>query len=55
MHHQIGAPTGDRRAHDAAVYADVYTPELDGYLQQDQIVNAIIFPHSNNGRVRPRS
>jgi beta-N-acetylhexosaminidase len=35
------------------VYADAYTPELDGYLQRDQIANAIIFTHPNNGPVRP--
>ena len=35
------------------VYADVYTPQLDVYLRQDQIANAIIFTHLNNGPVRP--
>jgi beta-N-acetylhexosaminidase len=35
------------------VYADAYTPALDGYLQRDQIANAVIFTHPNAGPVRP--
>ncbi len=35
------------------IYADAYTPQLDIYLQQDQIANAILFTHLNNGPVKP--